>query len=170
MLFRSPPGHRTHLPNANAPSSVAPHKHSGPPSISQRGKPNTSPPSEEDNHNSKVHTNPPVSGYVPSKSLPSIPLRKPIDEKLYIERKHTQGRTATHETYLQYLRNNGIVDTTPHLSTQIQVHNNAKGTQSLQKGHSDNEYSQITANQLRKELGMDPTGMDTPDTNVSATM
>ena len=107
-----------------------------------------------------------------------------MDEKMYIGIQRTQGRMANHANYLQYLRNHGaqIADTTPHISTQIQVHQNAKGTQSLQKGQSDDDYSkgytQITADQLRAELGEsipqraknDFTGQSVPDTNISATM
>tara|TARA_R100001463_G_scaffold68244_2_gene121752 strand:+ start:1502 stop:2407 length:906 start_codon:yes stop_codon:yes gene_type:complete len=179
----TPPGHRTHLPNPNAPKSAAPHSHTGAPSIGQKGKPNTPPQSEEDLHKGAKHTNPPASQYTPSKSLPVAPVKKPLannnymDENLYIGIQRTQGRMATHANYLQYLRNHGaqLADTTPHISTQIQVHQNAKGTQSLQKGHSDDEYAQgytqITADQLRAQLNLkDPTGMSVPDTGISSTI
>tara|TARA_R100000951_G_scaffold100163_1_gene90855 strand:- start:866 stop:1663 length:798 start_codon:yes stop_codon:yes gene_type:complete len=186
---KTPPAHRQHLPNPQAPKSAAPHSHTGAPSISQRGEVNPPPPKQDVEHKSAVHTNPPVSGYVPSKQLPVAPVRKPLinhnymDEKLYIGIQRTQGKMANHANYLQYLRNHGINDTTPHISTQIQVHQNAKGTQSLQKGESDDDYSkgytQITADQLRAQLAgqsvperakNDLTGMSVPDTNVSATM
>jgi len=188
---KTPPAHRVHLPNPQAPASSVPHKHSGAPAISQRGQVSSNPSKPEDLHKTAVHTNPPVSGYVPSKTLPVAPVRKfmpgfiPISEKLFVGQQRTQGRMANHANYLQYLRNHGaqLADTTPHLSTQIQVHNNAKGTQSLQKGQSDDDYSkgytQITADQLRAELAgqsvpqrarNDPTGQSVPDTNVSATM
>ncbi len=187
----TPPAKRVHLPNPQAPASVVPHKHSGAPSISQRGEVKPAPPKPDVEKSSAVHTNPPVSGYVPSKTLPVAPVKKPLannnfmDEKLYIGIQRTQGRMANHANYLQYLRNHGaqLADTTPHISTQIQVHNNAKGTQSLQKGQSDTDYSkgytQITADQLRAELAgqsipdrakNDPSGMSVPDTNISATM
>ena len=187
----TPPAHRVHLPNPQAPASVAPHKHSGAPSISQRGAVNPNPAKPEDLHKSAVHTNPPVSGYVPSKTLPVAPVKKPLannnymNEAMYIGIQRTQGRLANHANYLNYLRSQGaqIADTTPHISTQIQVHQNAKGTQSLQKGESDTDYSkgytQITADQLRAELAgqsipdrakNDFTGQSVPDTNISATM
>lgn len=188
---KTPPAHRTHLPNPQAPKSAAPHSHTGSPSISQRGEVKPSPPRKDVEKSAAVHTNPPVSGYVPSKQLPVAPVRKPlpgqnfISEKLFIGQQRTQGRMATHANYLQYLKNHGqqLTNPTPHLNTQIQVHQNAKGTQSLQKGESDDDYSkgytQITADQLRAELAgqsvpqrakNDPTGMSVPDTNVSATM
>ena len=188
---KTPPGHRNHLPNPQAPKSAAPHSHTGSPSISQSGQVNSNPSKPEDLHKSAVHTNPPVSGYVPSKTLPVAPVRKPlpgqnfISEKLFIGQQRGQGRMATHANYLQYLKNHGqqLTNPTPHLNTQIQVHQNAKGTQSLQKGESDDDYSkgytQITADQLRAQLAgqsvperakNDPTGMSVPDTNISATM
>jgi len=186
----TPPAKRVHLPNPQAPASSVPHKHSGAPSISQRGEVKPAPPKPDVEKSAAVHTNPPVSGYVPSKTLPSASVRKPlpgftpISEKLFMGQQRTQGRMATHANYLQYLKNHGqqLSNPTPHLNTQIQVHQNAKGTQSLQKGESDDDYSkgytQITADQLRAELGEtipqraknDPTGMSVPDTNISATM
>lgn len=187
----TPPAKRVHLPNPQAPASVVPHKHSGAPSISQRGEVKPAPPKPDVEKSAAVHTNPPVSNYTPSKTLPVAPVKKPLannnfmDEKLYIGIQRTQGKMANHANYLQYLRNHGaqLADTTPHISTQIQVHNNAKGTQSLQKGQSDTDYSkgytQITADQLRAELAgqsipdrakNDFTGQSVPDTNISATM
>jgi hypothetical protein len=186
----TPPAHRVHLPNPQAPKSVVPHKHTGAPSISQSGAVKPAPPKPDVEKSAAVHTNPPVSNYTPSKTLPAAPVRKsipgftPISEKLFKGQQRTQGRMATHANYLQYLKNHGqqLANPTPHLNTQIQVHQNAKGTQSLQKGQSDDDYSkgytQITADQLRAELGEsipqraknDPTGMSVPDTNISATM
>ena len=86
----TPPGKRVHLPNPQAPKSVAPHKHTGAPSISQRGAVKPAPPKPDVEKSAAVHTNPPVSGYVPSKTLPVAPVTKPlpgftpISEKLFM--------------------------------------------------------------------------------------